>query len=117
MVVIVSFLNNQIIISCIVQEVWLQDPLVFSIGSGSDAFFPCGLPKEAESPYWKINGTIYTFDQVPPRFQVFGYAGLAIQAINETLNGFTFQCIGFDISRQNVIVEERATILRVKIGM
>lgn len=78
------------------REVLLQQDVHQTVVEGATAVVSCGLREKAESPYWRINGTIYTFAQVPLDFELLGYTGIFIAKVGLDMDGFTFQCVGFE---------------------
>ena len=54
---------------------------------------PCQSYPPQATPFWKINGTIYYYSDVPPPFVV-SKSGreITIPVVDSTLNGTSFQC-------------------------
>lgn len=88
-----------------------------NVHEGSPVLLLCFLDKNVEAPCWFMNGSIITFDRIPPEFQVDKYDVLKIPAISRTLNGSTSRCVGFDITSQEIIVQKRIAHLFVIPGM
>lgn len=71
----------------------------------------CDLNPQMNPLYWKINGLVYEFFQVPEIFQIQGYETLNIPEVDRSMNGSTFQC--FTVDPNEGAIFDNTTILRV----
>ena len=69
-----------------------------------DINIPCQSYPPQATPFWKINGTIFYYSDVPPLFKV-SKSGreILIPVVDSTLNGTSFQCFTPSSTRNEII--------------
>ena len=84
------------------QIIFLQEPRNVTVTEGVDAFFPCTYYGTNRSPHWKINSSIYSISDLPPR-HLYNGSGLVISNVDLSLNMTSYSCFIEVIARGEFI--------------
>ena len=69
----------------------INGPQNITVREGNSATFNCTISRTTEVPYWYIDGTIYTRDDLPPRHSYLNQV-LTVNNVSILDNGTTYQC-------------------------
>ena len=86
---------------------FVDEPQDVCVYEGSSALFRCTMAGAISTPFWKINGQIYSSIRLPEQHE-FNGTGLVVRSADLSMSNSMYSCLYYVETSEGIILQESA---------